>query len=125
MAAKPKELAERKRERSYKPETGESVTIEAGESVEGVFQGEKEVTITDQNTKEKKDIKVYQFRDSNGKKFVILGRAMLDQAFEDMYESEGGHEKCIGLNIRVARGEDKKLPGKRTMGTYELSVWEE
>jgi hypothetical protein len=50
---------------------------------------------------------------------------MLDQAFEDMYDAEGGYDKCVGLNIKISRGEDEELPGKRTMGTYELSVWEE
>lgn len=111
--------------RSYKPEGGKSVTIEAGDSIEGVFQGEKEIQITDQNTKAKKDVRVFQFRSPDGERFVILGRSMLDQAFDDLYEAEGGEEKAIGLNMRITRGEDKKLPGKRTMGMYEINVWEE
>lgn len=114
-----------RKQRNYKPESGRSVTIEVGESIEGVFQGEKTITITDQNTKEKKDVRVFQFRDADGLKFVILGRSMLDQAFDDMYEAEGGEEKAIGLNMRISRPEDKKLPGKRTMGIYALDVWEE
>jgi len=67
----------------------------------------------------------YSFRDENGKKRVLLGRAMLDSAFEEMFEQEGGMDKCIGLNIKIERGEDEKLPGRRTMGTYDLTVWEE
>ena len=117
--------ADGRKTRNYKPESGRSVTIEVGDSIEGVFQGEKTITITDQNTKEKKDIRMFQFRDADGLRFVILGRSMLDQAFDDLYEAEGGEEKAIGLNMRISRPEDRKLPGKRTMGIYSIDVWEE
>ena len=114
-----------RKSRNYSPDPGKSVTIEVNDSIEGVYQGEKTITITDQNTKEKKDIRMFQFRTSAGDRFVILGRTMLDQAIDEMYEAEGGEEKCIGLNMRISRGADEKLPGKRTMGTYEIEVWEE
>lgn len=111
--------------RAYRAEMAKSVTIEPGDQIEGVFQGEKEVSITDHNTGVKKDVRVYQFRDRDGKKFVVLGRFMLDQGFDELYEKEGGHDKVVGCNIAISRGDDEKLPGKRTMGTYELTIWEE
>lgn len=67
----------------------------------------------------------YAFRDDAGKPFVILGAVLLDNAFEKVFEGEGGVERCQGLNMKIERGADQKLPGKRTMGTYEISVWEE
>lgn len=122
MPTKQKEAGNR---RTYQADGGRSVSIEAGDEIAGVFQGEKEITITDSKKGTTKDVRVFMFRDSKGDKFVVLGRTMLDQAFDDMYEAEGGYEKVIGLNVQINRGQDKKLPGKRTMGTYELSVWEE
>lgn len=114
-----------RRERSYKSETGKSVSIEPGESVEGVFQGEKTITIQDQKKREEKEVRLYQFRDPEGKRFVVLGRTMLDEAFDNMYAAEGGYEKAVGLNVKIERGQDEKLSNNRSMGTYELSVWEE
>lgn len=50
---------------------------------------------------------------------------MLDQAFDDMYEAENGEANVVGLNMLIRRGPDKKLSNRRTMGTYEIEVWEE
>ncbi len=113
------------RSRTYKGSTGEMISLEPGKSFTGTFQGAKEITITDRKTHEDKQVMRYSFRDENGKRFVILGAVQLDVAFEEVFEGEGGQEKCLGLMVKIERGEDMKLPGKRTMGTYEVSVWEE
>lgn len=116
---------ERRKLRNYKGELAPSVSIKAGESIEGVFQGEKTIELTDQETGADKDVRVFMFRDFDGKPFVILGRTMLDQVFDDVYKAERGVDNAIGLNMKISRGEDEKLTGKRTMGTYSIEVWED
>lgn len=111
--------------RKYRGEMPPSVTLEVGKSIEGTFQGMKVVTITDQNTEEEKDVRVYTFRDSKGKKFAMLGRAGLDATFDDLFQKEGGPEKCAGLNMRIERVQDTKLSRNRSMGNYDVAVWEE
>lgn len=90
-----------------------------------MFQGAKEITITDQVTKADKQVMQYSFRDDAGKKFVLLGAYQLDLAFEEVFEKEGGAERCMGMNFKIERGEDSRLKGNRTMGTYSISVWED
>lgn len=55
----------------------------------------------------------------------MLGRAGLDATFDDVFAKEGGPEKCAGLNMRIERGQDTKLSRNRTMGNYDVVVWEE
>lgn len=114
-----------RKERTYKADLPKSVPLDAGNEVEGVFQNAKSTTITDKRTKEEKEVMVYTFRDAKGVRFAVLGRFNLDMAFEEVFEREGGMEKCQGLNMRITRGDDSKLSGGRTMGNYEISVWEE
>lgn len=116
----------RKNERTYKGKQSPSVAInKPGDSFTGAFQDAKEIEITDSRTKEVKWVMRYLFRDKDGNKMAILGRAMLDAAFDDVFEREGGMEKCQGLMMEVRRGDDSKLSGGRTMGNYEIAVWEE
>ncbi len=68
---------------------------------------------------------IYNFRNEAGKKEGILGRPMLDNAFIEMFEGLGGEDKVEGMYVAIERGDDQKLPGKRTMGTYEVSCWED
>jgi len=114
----------RRKIRVYKGEMVPMRELNESGSIEGTFQGSKLVEITDTLTKAKKEVQRYLFRDDHGIKFVILGRFMLDTAMEEVFEREGGEEKCIGLQMRIERGEDSKLKGNRTMGNYQVSVWE-
>ena len=93
-------------------------------SVEGTFQRSGLITLIDKKTKAEKEVQRYEFRDDAGQKFVILGRTMLDSAMDRVFEAEGGQEQCIGLVMRIERGEDSRLKGGRTMGDYSVTVWE-
>lgn len=112
------------RARSYKAELPAKVSLEPGESFTGVFQKAGFITINDKETHKDKDVMQYLFRDEKGAKCAMLGAFQLDMCFEEVFEKEGGQEKVQGLKMTVARGEDSKLPGKRTMGNYEITVWD-
>lgn len=112
--------------RKYKTESGDLVrALDEGKSFTGCFQRADSIEITDQNTHKKKDVMRYTFRDSNGAKKVLLGAYQLDESFAEVFKKEGGQEKCQGLMMRVDRLKDTKLSGDRSMGNYEISVWEE
>lgn len=96
----------------------------AGDAFEGYFEGTKVVTMEDQNTKMKKAIRSYQFREENGKKRSILGRLMLDACFDDLIAGfPGGMDEVVGLYIRIERVEDtKRTKGGGSTGNYLLFV---
>jgi hypothetical protein len=110
--------------RMYLGELPEQAKLEEGDIVSGFFVGMKHITITDQNTKQAKEIRVYTFRNDNDEKFAVLGRTMLDTAFDDTAEHEGGWEGMIGMGVRIDRGKDTKLKGGKTLGNYSVQCWE-
>lgn len=123
-ALKPSESG-KKAQRSYKAEMLPFVEINEGASITGTFQNRRMITIRDRITKDPKDIWIYSFRDvNNGSKFAVSGRTMLDQAFDAMFEAEGGIEKIIGREIRIERGEDSNTSAGFNLGTYEVSLLE-
>lgn len=111
--------------RSYKGELPPQAKVEVGDVVAGYFVAMKTITMKDQNTHEPKDVRVYTLRDKDGKKFAVLGRTMLDTAFDEVIEREGGLETMQGMVVRIERAEDTKLKGGRTLGNYEITCWEE
>jgi hypothetical protein len=112
------------RSRSYKADMPAKVSISVGESFTGVFQSAQEIEITDKKTGQLKPVMQYLFRDEKGQKCGMLGAFQLDMCFEEVFEKEGGQEKVQGLKMTINRGDDSKLPGKRTMGNYEITVWD-
>lgn len=110
--------------RVFKGDQPPSVSLAPGESKKGTFQNAKEINILDKRTNRRKDLWQYRFRDENGKPYVILGRPMLDSAFENLFEQEGGIEACRGLVVEVTRTGNTDLDDERSMGNYELSVEE-
>ena len=110
--------------RNYKGELPPQAKLDEGDAVAGFFVSMKTITIKDQNTREDKDVRVYTFSDKQDKKFAILGRTMLDHAFDDVAEHEGGIEGMKGMIVRIERGEDTPLKGGRTLGNYAITCWE-
>ncbi len=100
-------------------------SLKVGESIEGTFQNAELITIRDQATKADKEVQKYTFRDEDGGRFAILGAFQLDLAFREVFDGEGGEERCEGLHMTITRGADTKLSRGRTMGNYEITVSEE
>lgn len=112
--------------KQYSGELPEQAKLEEGDVVSGIFVGMKIITIKDQNTKQDKDVRVYTFKDKVGEKFAVLGRTMLDTAFDNVFENEGGDpSSIIGLVVRIERGKDTKLKGGRTLGNYDIKCWDQ
>jgi hypothetical protein len=125
MAAKNKQSATAgKTPRSFK-RSGEGFTpLNENEEITGKFVRMRNITITDRLTHDKKTIRAYDLEAENGEAFCISGRALLDDAFNDVFESVP-KEKLAGQTITIKRGEDVDTPteGNR-MGTYEILLWE-
>lgn len=112
--------------RDYTGELPEQAKLEEGDIVSGIFLGMKQISLKDQNTKQDKDVRVYTFKDAEGEKFAILGRTMLDTAFDNVVEGEGGdYASIVGMIVRVERGKDTKLKGNRTLGNYFIKCWDQ
>jgi hypothetical protein len=121
----PGSVSDRKARKSHKAESLPFAELEQeGSSIEGTFQGRKQITIKDRNTHLPKDIWVYRFVDESGNAFLISGRTMLDQAFEELAEEEGGLDRLIGEDLRINRGDDERTSGGFSMGTYEIMILE-
>lgn len=99
--------------------------LDEGDTIAGFFHGMRQIQITDQNTKELKDVRVYTFTTKSGKKFAILGRTMLDHAFDETFEAVKGIENLTGMIVRIERGSDSKLARGRTLGNYIIQYWED
>ncbi len=117
-------VSDRKAKHSYKAESLPFAELEEGQSVEGTFQGRRQINIRDRNTHEHKDIWVYAFVDVDGTRFLISGRTMLDQAFDEVIEAQGGIDRLQGEDLRINRGDDERTSGGFTMGTYEIMILE-
>lgn len=125
MATKPKK--EDKIGRSFK-RTGEGFApIQVGEEIRGIFVRVRNVTITDRRTRERKTIKAYDLTLSTGEAISISGRALLDDAFADVFDSIPP-EKLKGKEISIIRGEDVETATTEEtgnmMGTYEVIVYD-
>jgi hypothetical protein len=108
--------------------------LPAGSEVVGVFVGVRIQIITDTRTKEKKPIRVYSLRDSEGNVHKIGSRALLDGIFDDIMDANGGcfveANKFTGPGIeylrnrvvKFARGANKRTRQGDPMGTYEIQV---
>jgi hypothetical protein len=117
--------SERKAKRTFKAASLPFADLNSpGDSVEGTFQGRRQITIKDRVTREPKDIWVYTFTDEDGKRFLISGRTMLDQAMDELIESEGGLDRFIGSDLRINRGDDERTGSGFDMGTYEIMILE-
>jgi len=111
--------------KSYKAQSIPFAELEEKTSVVGTYQRRRQINIKDRISKEPKDIWIYIFSDvKTGDKFAITGRTMLDQAFDEMIEAEGGEDHVIGLDMRINRGENERTSGGFDMGTYEIMVLE-
>lgn len=110
--------------RSFK-KTGEGFTpIEVGEEIRGKFVRMRSVTITDRKTGDRKTIKAYDLKLEDGSNASISGRALLDDAFNDVFDAIG-QDKLAGMEISIIRGEDVETPTEgNMMGTYEVLVWD-
>lgn len=110
--------------RSFK-KTGEGFTpIAEGEEIRGKFIRRRNVTITDRKTQERKTIFAYDLRLEDGSTASISGRALLDDAFNDVFDAIP-QEKLAGQEVSIIRGEDVETPTEgNMMGTYEVLVWE-
>ena len=128
MAAKPtKKQNPTTGARSFK-KTGEGFTpINEGEEIRGTFVRMRNVSIVDRNSGERKTIKAYDLTLADGTKVSISGRALLDDAFNDVFDAVP-HDKLIGQEISIIRGEDVETATTETtgnmMGTYEVLIWE-
>lgn len=111
--------------KSVKGELPPQARLDPGDTITGFFHGMKTIQITDQNTQELKDVRVYTFTTKSDKKFAILGRTMLDHAFDETLEEVGGVEQLRGMVVRIERGDDGKLARGRTLGNYIIQYWEE
>jgi hypothetical protein len=112
--------------RSFK-RSGEGFTpINEGEEIKGKFVRMRNVTITDRTTHERKTIKAYDLILEDGSAASISGRALLDDAFQDVFDAIGA-DKLAGQTISIIRGEDVETATTETtghmMGTYEIIVW--
>ncbi len=119
------ETADSKKRRTYKSEFAPQVSLQPGDTFDGSLQEVAEITIMDDKRKEEKEVMRYTFRNKDGKRVVILGAVGLDAAFKEMFDAEGGQDRCIGLMVRIERGQNERLSRNRTMGTYAVSCWEE
>jgi len=110
--------------RSFK-KTGEGFTsIEIGEEIRGKFVRRRNVTITDRKSGDRKTICAYDLTLDDGSNVSISGRALLDDAFNDVFDAIG-QDKLTGREISIIRGEDVETPTEgNMMGTYEVLVWD-
>lgn len=109
--------------RSFK-KSGEGFTpLAAGEEIRGKFVRMRKVMITDRETRERKEINAYDLQLEDGSNVSISGRALLDDAFRDVFDAIG-QDKLAGQEISIIRGEDVDTPEGNQMGTYEILVWE-
>jgi len=127
MAGKAK--PEQPRARSFK-KSGEGFTpLAVGEEIRGKFVRMRKVNIVDRNsaTGERKTINAYDLTLADGSKASISGRALLDDAFQEIFDAIG-HDKLIGQEITIIRGEDVETSTTEQtgnmMGTYEVLVWD-
>jgi hypothetical protein len=114
-----------KKGKSFKGEMPPWHELKEKDSVIGIYQGYKMLTIKDNETGKEKEIRVYQFRDvtDDTKRFAVSGRSLLDAAFDMAWESVGGEERLQGETLAIERGEDTKT-GKKRIGNYELTIME-
>jgi hypothetical protein len=122
--AKPKVTKPTAGARSFK-KTGEGFTpIQVGEEIRGKFVRMRHVTITDTKTHERKTINAYDLKLEDGSTASISGRALLDDAFNDVFDAIP-QDKLAGQEISIIRGEDVETPTEgNMMGTYEVLVWD-
>lgn len=113
--------------RSFK-KSGEGFTpLAAGEEIRGKFLRMRSVTIRDRETHQPKTILAYDLKLEDGSTASISGRALLDDAFNDVFAAIP-QEKLSGQEISIIRGEDVETSTTEQtgnmMGTYEILVWE-
>lgn len=110
--------------RSFK-KTGAGFTpISEGEEIRGIFLRMRTIEITDRETRQRKAIKAYDLRLEDGTTATISGRALLDDAFRDIFEAIT-IEKLINQEISIIRGDDVETPVEgQMMGTYEVIVYD-
>lgn len=113
--------------RSFKKSGEGFYPLAAGDEVEGRFLRRRNVSIVDRTTRQRKDINAYDLELSDGEKISISGRALLDDAFNDIFNELGGEDKLRGKQITIKRLEDVETATTEQtgnmMGTYEILVW--
>src|SRR5215470_12414109 len=101
--------------RSFKAETGKFDSLKVNESITGTFIGARSQQITDQRTREPKQIFVLRLHDAANDRVIKLPCAsMLRQTWEDLVDEygKGDVDKAVdflrGHKITINRGDDTK-----------------
>ncbi len=125
MARKSNPGGELKKGKSFQGEMPPWAELKENESVIGIYQGYKMLTIKDNETGKDKDIRVYTFQDpvDEEKQFAVSGRSLLDVSFDMAWKSLGGEEHMQGEAIGIERLADKR-DGKKRTGRYILTLME-
>jgi hypothetical protein len=113
--------------KSYNSELPPQVTLDPGDAFQGRFIRMRQIEIIDKQTKQPKQVMVYDFISSvdygpdiaEGSRCAILGRSGLDTIFANM-EAEIGEESMHNREMYIERGDNTPLPGGRTLGNYDV-----
>ena len=121
--------SERKIRAQKKGEQLPQVKLEKpGDEASGYFQGFK-IAMLDDEKAGKKPVRYYEFVDviDPKKRFVVSGRLMLDMAYDDVLRDIQETDPDFHMEgelITLRRLDTTKLKGGRTLGNYEVIVYE-
>jgi hypothetical protein len=98
-----------------------------GDMTSGLFVGYKVISLDDMDSANgKKDVRYYEFAEegNSDKRFVVSGKLMLDQAFDTAARKLGGVDRMKDKIVQFTRLEDTRLDARRSLGNYEIEVFE-
>lgn len=98
-----------------------------GDMVSGIFMGYKVVMLDDMDSPNgQKPVRYYEFAEESNpdQLFVCSGKLMLDQAFDTAVRKMGSIERIQGKIVQFTRLQDSRLDSKRSLGNYELEIFE-